>query len=61
MSKTRHRFDWQNGYTKERTLTRSFDTIEEARQFADGKLNVDIYRSKGRYKVEWVKIIDNNR
>lgn len=58
--KTTYRFDWENGYTKARRLSRSFDTIEEANQFAKGKPNADIYKTKGRYKVEWVKIIDNN-
>ena len=60
MKKTRFRRDWENGYTKLRILSRSFDTLEEAIKFAEEKQTVDIYKSKGRYKVEWLKIIDNN-
>lgn len=60
MRKTVGRFDWVNGYTKYRRLSRSFKTIEEAMQFADGKENADIYKSKGIFKVEWTKIVDNN-
>lgn len=60
MNKTSYKFDWNNGYTKVRKLTRSFDTIEEAMLFADGKLNTDIYKSKGKYTVEWTKVVDNN-
>lgn len=60
MKKTKYRFNWEDGHTKERSLSRSFDTLDEARAFADGKKTVDIYLSKGRYKVEWIKIVDNN-
>lgn len=60
MRKTRGRFDWERGHTIEKTLSRSFDTIQEATAFADGKNATDIYRSKGRYKVEWIKTIKNN-
>ena len=56
--KTTTRFDWEHGYQKARRLSRSFDTLEEARTFAEGKTNTDIYISKGRYKVEWTKITD---
>lgn len=58
--KTTYRLDWVNGYTKARRLSRSFSTLAEAEAFAKGKKNTEIYRSKGKYKVEWVKIIDNN-
>ena len=61
MSHTTKRFDWTNGYTIARRLSRSFDTLQEAQEFAKGKLNTEIYRSKGRYKVEWIKAIDNNK
>ena len=60
MNKTTYRFDWQNGYTKERELSRSFETLEEAEQFAEGKRVADIYRCRGKYKVVWVKVVDNN-
>ena len=60
MKKTTYRHDWQNGYTKCRRLSRSFDTLEDANNFAEGKQVTDIYRSNGKYKVEWVKIKDNN-
>ena len=58
--KTTYRHDWVNGYTKYRRLSRSFDTLEEAERFTEGKLNVEIYKSRGKYKVEWHKIVDNN-
>lgn len=58
--KTTFRFDWENGYTKCRRLSRSFDTLEEAKHFSTGKQNADIYKSKGRYKVEWIMVTDNN-
>ena len=46
-----------------RTLSRSFDTLEEAKKFAEGKDTVDIYKSKGRYKVEWLKevVLDDRK
>lgn len=55
MNHTIHRFDWQNGHTKERRLSRSFDTLDEAQRFAEGKRVTDIYRKHGRYTVEWIK------
>ena len=58
--KTTYKHDWKNGYTKRRVLSRSFRTLEEAKLFAAGKLNAEIYVSKGLYKVEWLKITDNN-
>lgn len=57
MNKTIIKFDWQNGYTKSRRLSRSFTTLEEAKRFAEGKPQVDIYKSKGLFKVEWVKTV----
>ena len=60
MRKTAHRFDWEKGHYKERILSRSFDSMEEAVKFAEGKDGVDVYVSKGRYKVEWMKTVDNN-
>lgn len=58
--KTMHRWNWKDGSTIVRRLSRSFDTIGEATKFAEGKEIVDIYKSKGRYKVEWIKTKDNN-
>ena len=56
MKKTTHRFDWVNGYTTAKRLSRSFNTIEEAVAFAEGRQAADIYKSKGKYKVEWIKV-----
>lgn len=58
MKKTTVRFDWESGYTKARRLSRSFETMEEASRFADGKRNAEIYRSNGRYKVEYIKEVE---
>lgn len=55
--KTTQRFDWKDGYIITRQLTRSFDTMEQARRFAEGKHVTDMYVSNGRYKVEWLKVI----
>lgn len=60
MRKTRYMFDYEHGYTIVKQLSRSFDTMQEALSFANGKNVLDIYKSKGRYKVEWVKVKDNN-
>ena len=60
INKTVYRFDWVNGYTKQMTLSRSFVTLEAAQKFAEGKQTIGIYRNKGRFVVEWIKIIDNN-
>ena len=59
-NKTVNGFAWDRGYYTNRTLTRSFDTLEAAQKFAEGKDTQDIYRSKGKYVVEWVKHIDRN-
>lgn len=58
--KTVHGFDWEQGYYKKRTLSRSFDKLEEANKFAEGKTVTDIYRANGRYRVEYIKIVKNN-
>ena len=55
INKTAHYHDWSVGDYKLRRLSRSFDTLEEAQRFADGKDGTDIYRCKGKYKVEWIK------
>ena len=57
MRKTTHGFDWKVGHYKTRTLSRSFDTLEEAETFSADKKTLDIYKSNGRYKVEWLKTI----
>lgn len=58
--KTTYRFDWEKGYTKARRLSRSFKSLEDAQAFADNKCNAEIYKSKGMYKVDYIKSIDNN-
>lgn len=59
MNHTIHRFNWTDGHTKERRLTRSFNTLEEARRFSEGKRDTDIFKNRGRYTVEWVKVEEN--
>ena len=53
-------FDRNVGYQKIRKLSYSFDTLEEAQAFANGKENTDIFISKNRYKVTWIKRVDFN-
>ena len=61
MNKTAHYGGYSGEpFTKVRTLSRSFQTLEAAQKFAEGKQVIDIYRNKGRFVVEWIKIIDNN-
>ena len=60
MSKTRKGFSWERGYYIDRTLSRSFDTLEAAQKFAKGKDVRDIYKRNGKYVVEWVKVKDLN-
>lgn len=55
MNKTAYYHDWAKGHYKVRTLSRSFDTLEAAERFSEGKQVTDIYRKKGRYTVEWTK------
>lgn len=55
MNKTRSGFNWADGYYQTREFSRSFDTIEDAKRFAEGKDVLDIFRSKGKYKVLWIK------
>lgn len=40
---------------KRQKLHRSFDTLEQANTFAAGKVDAEVYRSKGRLVVEWFK------
>ena len=61
MVKTVGLFDWENGYRTRRKLSRSFNTLQEAQKFAETKLNSEIYKSKGKFKVEWTLIKDNNK
>ena len=42
-------------HVEQRTLHRSFDTLEAAQKFAEGKTVIDIFRSQGRFKVEYLK------
>lgn len=58
--KTTHKFNWDKGFYIERILTRSFNTLQEAEAFAEGKDVIDIFRNKDRFTVEWKKTIDNN-
>lgn len=60
MNKTVQGFDWGRGHYTRRKLTRSFDTLEAAQKFAEGKIVLDIYRANGRFKVEWLKETQNN-
>ena len=41
-------------HIEQRTNSRSFDTLEAAQRFAEGKDVRDIYKSHGRFKVEWI-------
>ena len=45
---------------KIRELSRSFDTLEAAQKFSEGKNVFDICKSKGRYKVIWFKTVEFN-
>ena len=56
--KTVNGFDWEHGYYTRKVLTRSFPTLEAAEKFAEGKDVRDIYKNKGKYVVEWVKMIE---
>ena len=56
--KTVNCFDLEHGYYTRKVLTRSFQTLEAAEKFAEGKDVRDIYRNKGKYVVEWVKMIE---
>ena len=56
MNKTAH----YGGYSgivpyKVRDLSRSFDTLEAAQKFVEGKNVFDICKSHGRFKVIWYK------
>ena len=44
-------------HIEQRTMHRSFDTLEAAQKFAEGKDVRDIYRVHGRFKVEYVNTI----
>ena len=58
MRKTVRGFDWERGSYTRKVLTRSFPTLDAAQKFAEGKDVQDIYRSKCKYVVEWVKMIE---
>jgi hypothetical protein len=58
INKTSYYFNWADGHYKVRELTRSFDTLEEAQKFAENRKEYhDIYISKGKYKVVWLKTV----
>ena len=61
IGKTAQGFNWTEGQYTRRTLTRSFDTLEAAQKFAEGKDTRDIYRAHGRFVVEWVKTTHEER
>ena len=65
MRKTTYGFEWgndfPNGHYIRRIFTRSFDTLEAAQRFAEGKDVIDIFRSHGRYKVEWQNVTSDTR
>ena len=48
-------FNWNDGDYIEKVLSKSFTTLEQAKEFAENKDVVDIYRFKGKYRVEWKK------
>lgn len=57
LNKTAYYDGWGMIPHKRRELSRSFDTLEEAKKFAQGKEGTDIFRCRGRYKVTWIKIV----
>ena len=42
---------------KKRELSRSFNTLEEAQHFSEGKTVTDIYKKHGRFTVVWIKTV----
>lgn len=60
INKTAHYSGWGVTPCKRRELSRSFDTLEAAQKFAEGKNVFDICKSKGRFKVIWIKTIEVN-
>lgn len=57
--KTSRGFSWERGQYIDKTLTRSFPTLEAAKKFAEGKNVLDIFRKKGKFVVEWVKTVEH--
>jgi len=60
INKTGYYDGWGMIPHKKRELSRSFDTLDEAREFAEGKEGTDIYSFKGKFKVTWIKIIQTD-
>ena len=57
-----HKTTWiynSTGFFKQRVLKRSFPTLGAAQKFSEGKClhYGDIYRNKGKFVVEYIKII----
>ena len=44
-----------DGHTERKVLTRSFETLEAAQKFAEGRFVHDIYKRNGRFAVEYEK------
>lgn len=57
INKTGHYSGWGEIPHKRRELSRSFDTLEAAQKFAEGKEGTDIFKAHGRYKVSWIKTV----
>ena len=57
INKTGHYDGWGVIPHKKLELSRSFDTLEAAQKFAEGKQVTDIYRAHGRFTVVWIKTI----
>ena len=55
INKTRTYSGWEEPPHKRRELSRSFDTLEAAERFAEGKQVTDIYRKHGKFTVVWIK------
>lgn len=60
IGKTAYYSGWGTSPHKKRELSRSFDTLDAAQKFAEGKELLDIYKSKGKYKVVWIKTVKLN-
>lgn len=58
VNKTGHYSGWGTTPYLRRELSRSFDTLEAAQKFAEGKEGTDIFRSHGKFKVVWFKTIE---
>lgn len=57
INKTGYYSGWGEIPHKRRELSRSFDTLEAAQKFAEGKQVSDIYRKHGKFTVVWIKTV----